>query len=103
MPELRVFVRNPDLDGVNRQNLNRMQLVEDEGGPKVASANWTSQSANQSHYFADNFRVHALAQSHRPFETVRKGRKDEKFILKSAASAVIRAVAMQEKVEWLFP
>ena len=80
-----------------------MQLGEDEGAPKIASANWTSQSANQSYYFADNLRVHALAQSHRPFETVRKGRKDEKFILKGTSSAEVRAVAMQEKVEWLFP
>jgi hypothetical protein len=57
-----------------------MQLGEDEGAPKIASANGTSQSANQSHYFADNLRVQALAQSHRPFETDLKEDEDGRLI-----------------------
>ena len=55
----------------------------------MVSANRTSQPANQSHHFADNFGVHTLPQAHRAFEAVRKGRKDEEFILKRAATAEV--------------
>jgi hypothetical protein len=43
---------------------------------REVSANRTSQPANESGHPAHNLRLHAIAQTHGPFETIRKGRND---------------------------
>ena len=70
MPEICVFVRNLDGTHSKSRTVNRVLLKETKQRKGKVSANRTSQLANESYHFAHNFRVHAIAQQHGPFETI---------------------------------